>query len=229
MRLALARLFTLGGRAATAQTHDGWLVVSVPLPGDPSSLLIENGRLPTLAKPMPCGSLQVELPAASLNQAFRAARADLERAADFLESGRDPGPQAESVDNSQQNPALPAFITARREQGRLLLWTQLAVVPETSGSALLAVAHYLLALNGRLRFARGSVRDACARLEVVLPAGELESQLLDAAAEALASGREIAKKPVAALCNPELALRYLEFHIQGDRNGHSRVGSDRLE
>ena len=79
-------------------------------------------------------------------------------------------------------------------------------------STIRALEHFLLALNGRLRFARGSLRETTAVLEVVFPAASANAELAATALAALRVGVEFAQRECRALQSSSLAERYLNFH-----------------
>lgn len=103
-------------------------------------------------------------------------------------------------------------ITAKVGEGRLRL-TALLGNPKASGSASShALAHFMLALNARVRLVRGSVGDAGVLLEVVLPPWVVNADLVDRAMGALIVAAAMAKRECAALLVPAVAEVYCAFH-----------------
>jgi hypothetical protein len=83
-----------------------------------------------------------------------------------------------------------------------------------------ALAHYLLALNGALRVARGAMSDREVALEALIPVATLNAAAVDRAVNAIAMGAAAAARSCAALRSEEVARSYLEFHTKG-RTDHA--------
>ena len=75
------------------------------------------------------------------------------------------------------------------------------------------LAHFLLALNSRLRLARAALREDGIMLEVSLPASALESFLVEEAVNALATGFRLARRECVCLLDGRVAQQYRLFHL----------------
>jgi len=103
------------------------------------------------------------------------------------------------------------------DRGCVQVRTDLVCLHDPEPISLAALVHFLLALNSRLRLARGSLLADRIVLEVVLPAWSVSTGLLDQAMSALMVGTRLAKRECAALLQPETAHAYCTFHNCYDR------------
>lgn len=88
----------------------------------------------------------------------------------------------------------------------------LSLDKELSADAAAALTHFLIALNGSLRFARATLSEAALALEAVFPIAALRPSIVDRAVDAVAIGAAAAKSSCAALTNDDVAKQYLNFH-----------------
>jgi hypothetical protein len=94
----------------------------------------------------------------------------------------------------------------------VLLSVPLARFRDSEGAPLEALSHFMLALNSRLRFVRGSLTNDGAALEVSVPTGLLEPEVIRRAANALVVGMRLARRECRALLDPLVADSYRRFH-----------------
>jgi len=232
----------LGGRPANVWLNDDWLEARMPACGKTGDLLVRQADVAGLAKVAAGGYLRAELPLArrSLCQSFTVLRMELEKSLDFFE-GNPGGPRAEGTELSlsdclaatdlewsakedkfctrleEDDPFTNHVATASLAGSALLLRTTLARVRNAGPASLCALSHFLLALNGHIRLARGSLGPDKAWLEVVLPADWATAELVHHAVRSLAVGSRAARRECAALLEPEMAQMYLEFHLKGEK------------
>ena len=214
--------------------HDGgWVCVSAQVGGERVDMLRRQSRIPAPAKLVPGLMLKAEMPAgADLAVSIAAVRDSLALATAIL--ARAPGMaleigprmlDAEAValrlrDSSVEFVAEGDAFLAQKEGIRLtakitdavIFQTDLVRFQQSEDAALRALAHFSLALNARLRFARASLLDDRLVLEVALPPAALTPDVIQKAVGSLQVGVEVARKECAALSDPRMAARYLEFH-----------------
>ena len=115
-------------------------------------------------------------------------------------------------------------ITATLGEGRLRVTAPLGPRPNGPASTR-ALAHFLLALNQRLRLVRGTVGEAGVRLEVVSPSRIVNLDRLDRAVGALIVAAAMAKRECAALLDPAVAEAYCAFHRVGAPSDERAAGT----
>lgn len=123
-------------------------------------------------------------------------------------------------------------ITATVGAGRLRVAARLGGRPGEAASGR-AIGSFLLALNARVRLARGSVGEAGVELEVVLPSWVVNVDLLDRAIGALVVAAAMAKRECAALLDPAVAEAFSACHPIAPRSpapaGGARIRASRQE
>jgi hypothetical protein len=226
-------------RPALLLEPDGWLVASAPVPGAPVDLLCRQAAIHGPAKVTAGPSLRVELPCEKkAEERFAAMRSALahglqvlarnnrvtaveaseqiaaeQTLADYCSSG----PREWSQEGQQfllrvETDFFLQKIMAVAEQGCVHFCSDLVRVRDPAPVSLRALVLFLLALNSRLRLARGSLLADRVVLEVRLPAWNANAWLLDKAVGALMVGARVAKRECAALLEPAAARTYCEFH-----------------
>jgi hypothetical protein len=108
--------------------------------------------------------------------------------------------------------SLAQKIVIEVDRGCVFFRADLARLRDPEPVSLAALVHFLLALNSRLRFARGILSPDKVALEVVIAANDLEPRLIDKAIGALATGAGMARRECAALLDAEVAQAYCRFH-----------------
>ncbi len=232
--------FRVGGqRAQLAFEPGGWLVASAAIIGSPEHLLRRQAEILAPAKIASGLTLRAEAPVErKVAESFAVVRAALEHGlAVITEKG---GTTATGNDQGREVEALLAGHLAagygewsRRESGFLLqvetgrfaqkvvievdrghvfFRADLARLRDPAPVSLAALVHFLLALNARLRFARGILAPDKVALEVVIAANDLKPWLIDKAVGALAAGAGMARRECAALFDAEVAQAYGQFH-----------------
>ncbi len=232
--------FLVGGRRAQlAFEPGGWLVASAPVIGSPEDLLRRQAEILAPAKIASGLILRAEAPVEKkIAESFVAVRAALEQGLAVI-TGKGETAVGESDQGREAEVLLARHLAAGygewlRRESRFLLqvetgrFEQKVVIEVDRGHvffradltrlrnpepvSLAALVHFLLALNARLRFARGLLMPDRVALEVALAAGDLTPRLIDKAVGALAAGAGIARKECAALLDAEVAQAYCGFH-----------------
>jgi hypothetical protein len=207
-----------------------WLVATLPEPG--GDALAKQSRIAGPAKAVAPDLWRVEAPLCKSAEAIvcQAARAVSDQYASAVHV-----PDAGDQGASEELPAAafeglgwelaPAGLVLRVEdssgshrvaatRGSGAVYFRSALlrrrVPDSSRDVL---AHFILALNARLRLARASFVADGVVLEVALPAAELDGFLVGEAVAALAVGVRLARRECAALLDGWLASQYREFHL----------------
>jgi hypothetical protein len=235
--------FEAGGRRITlALEPDGWLVAAAPVDASPDSLLVRQALIlgPAKVALAPGPAVLAEMPAMpsledGLRRVLDAARTGL---AVFDGAGAPEVPAGDPVDTAA---ALAAYVSscpwewdrdgsrwslristpsglqrimAEALPGFARLTSTLAPLVNASPEARRALSHFLAALNGSLRLARGALTEMAAVLEVILPAPGLGPSLIEKAIGALIVGFAAARRESMALLDvPELAGAYCSFHL----------------
>ena len=125
------------------------------------------------------------------------------------------------VVNLECDPYRPRKARIEIVSGAVVARTELARIRGSDPDSTRALEHFLLALNSRLRFARGSLLADEAVLEVVFPASSSSDDVIGKTLGALSVGADWAHRECGALCIPTVAKRYLGFN-QG--KGHQGKG-----
>jgi hypothetical protein len=217
-------------------SSDEWLRLSVPLDGRATEFVRQQGRLrlpvkivsgPTLISEMPSGD--------DLDSTFGILRAALRQGLAFLETGSEAAAPAKGRETGV-NPQLLESLLAEtafdwtRADGHLWAGVEAAKViaeaddvsaafrtdvvalgPATD-SSLRALADFILAMNARLRFLRGTFAADTLVLESVLPMVALTPMLVDCAVGAITANLQMARRACRALRIEHVAEQYLEFH-----------------
>jgi hypothetical protein len=207
----------------------------LPVDGDAASLLSRQRSLrlpikvlhgPALAGELPC---VVDLIStfctlrASLNKALAilgGSESDDEQNGEASETGLDAIFKASAFDwlfdgGKPTTNVGGLMIAAGRRAASVTLSTRLVKLAAPAPSSLQALTDVLLALNRRLRFARGALESDRIVIEVTLPISAVMPALVDRAVETIVVGSRVAKKAVRALLDPWVAEQYLEFHNGG--------------
>ena len=227
--------FEVSGESARLQQLGGWLVATTPTHRDEASLFRAQPQLLAPVKAMRGGRLRAEVPCrrdvgASFLLVHAALETSLRQIAGIEHTPREPARHrlgevsallessgycwAESADGFDVT--LDDDLYSPGKARVAILGDSLAFSTELARaenvSTIRALEHFLLALNGRLRFARGSLRETIAVLEVVFPAASANAELAATALDALRVGVEFAQRECRALQSSSLAERYLTFH-----------------
>jgi len=228
--------WTLAGRPAFIHTDAEWVEARMPVCGD--APFQSQFTLPGLAKLSAGDFLRIELPVArgAYADTFRLIAAELERALDHFEGvPANPAPQpalkladllAETsapwtpkgdafTTPLDDDPAPATFAIAEPMGSAVAIRTTLTRLHQPAPDSLDALTHFLLALNQRIRLARGSIAPGRAVLEVVLPAACATPALVTQAVNSLWTGTAVARRECAALLDPQIAEAYLQFHLKG--------------
>jgi hypothetical protein len=235
--------FEMAGQRVTCEFDGpGWLSMSVPVDGDAASLLARQRSLRVPVKVLHGPILAGELPCADdLFLAFRTLRGSLSQALAILggstspddeeqdgtaQTGLDAVLQASALDwaingDKPTTKAGGLTIAAERRVASVTFSTRLVKLAASAPCCLQALTDVLLALNRRLRFARGTLESDRILVEVVLPISVVTPALVDRALETIVVGTRLAKKPCTALLDPWVAGKYLEFH-----NGGQQIHAD---
>lgn len=232
-----------GHQVGLALEADGWLVAKTPLMGTGETLLDQQQEMRCLAKVAAGPSLRAELSVdGSVESAGVALQGAMQAGLAVLD-GRDTtaapmahadqrvsevlgtyAPAAYVLDWAKDGTGWRCRVETSRGVQRVAAWIEPGAVSlaadlvrlrDPEPLCLRALAHFLLALNRRLRLARGSLDRRAVRLEVVLPADILDPRLLDQALGALAVGVTHARRECAALLEPALATHYCALHLEG--------------
>ena len=211
----------------------GWVSASVAIHGDPLELLRRQAGIPAPAKLAPGLALKAEMPIeGDPAESIATVRNSLERAAEALAKGPDTSvrmeprrPCPEAVGRvlrecaSECAAEADGFIVqaeglkvAVEITDGVIFRTDLVPLLKLEGDALRALAHFSLALNARLRFARASFLDDRLALEVAIPLSALTPTIVRKALGSLRIGVEVARKECAALADERTAALYLGFH-----------------
>ncbi len=217
----------------------GWLVASVPTSEPPVELFRRQGELIGPIKVTADARLQAEMPCGrALGETFVVLHSALRESLLVLageeqnpadEAPTEPDALAEKLESCSfdwsregnrfsirldPDPYSSSVAWAELHGGRLLLRARLVRLSEPGLASMRALGHFLLALNSRLRFARGCVRPDEVALEVVVPLAALTEDVLEKAVGALTVGTHLARKECRALLNHEVAQKYLNFHLR---------------
>jgi hypothetical protein len=242
-----AGTFELGGHQVVLTLEpEGWLAASVPLAGPPEVLLERQAHIHGPAKVAAGPCLRAEWPVsrrlaegcAALRVALHAGLAVLEEhggsppevlgprpeAAKVLETYAAEAPWAFSRDGDAwtfrvETPHLAQRTRATLEGGHVRFGAVLARLRHAHPNSRRALAHFLLDLNARLRLARGALGGDVAALEVVLPAKDLTTWLIEKAMGAVMVGTLAARRACVALVEHAVAEAYCTFHLE--RGGSS--------
>ena len=236
--------FEVSGESAQLRLEpEGWLVGTAPTHCDAVSLLREQPNLKAPVKAMDTGRLRAEVPCrGDVGSSFLVIHTALEQSLHHL-AGFEPKAREEAAAEPRVTDLLEssgyefteeidAWVvtlasdpyrprTARIETAgdAWIARTELARLRDPAPVSIQALEHFLLALNGRLRFARSSLVRDTAVLEVVYPADSLSADIVDKALGALAVGADWAHRECRALSDASLAKRYLSFHQQKTQGG----------
>jgi hypothetical protein len=116
--------------------------------------------------------------------------------------------------------------------GRLRVAARLGPPPGEAASER-AITSFLLALNERVRLARGRVSEAGVEVEVVLPSNIVNVEILDRAMGALVVAAAMASRECAALLDPAVAEVFSACHRVAPRSaepaGGARIRASRRE
>jgi hypothetical protein len=235
--------FQLDGRRLRLRVEpEGWLIGSLPLEGEADELLERQPGFPGPAKVVPGPLLQAEMPVRSaIEPAFVAVRSAVEYAIQVLSEERvSTGPETEAT--GEAIVTLTEYVEAgiwewKREGGGFVLTmetgggslkvgielagslahfrSELVALRDPAPASERALAHFLLALNHRLRLARGSLLNDRAALEAAVPSAPLTPWLISKAVNSLIVGTRLAKRECAALLDAEVAQTYCAFHQEG--------------
>jgi hypothetical protein len=228
-----------GQRAHLALEPDGWLAAAVPISGPAEDLLRRQAEMLSLAKVAAGLSLRAEVPVEKkIEQSFTAVRSALEQGlaaivgkhetaaaeggdqeearhwlADHFASGsREWSREGAGFTVQVETGLFPQWLRVEPGRGCVSFRADLVRLRDPEPVSLAALVHFLLALNSRLRLARGLLLQERAALEAVIPIDVLSHRLADKAIGSLAVGARLAKRECAALLNPEAARAYCEFH-----------------
>jgi len=228
-----------GHRPPLSLEPEGWLVAFVPVSGAPADLLCRQAAICGPAKVTAGPCLRAELPLEKkVDGSFVAMRSALEHGLAVI-TGRHGATGMEACDREDTKQLLadycasvsrewsqegPQFllqvetnlflqkIVAEVDRGCIRFCSDLVRLRDPEPVSFRALVHFLLALNSRLRLARGSLLSDRVVLEVILPTWCVNTALMDQAVDALIVGARVAKKECAALLQPEVARTYCEFH-----------------
>ncbi len=228
-----------GHRPPLSLEPEGWLVAFVPVSGAPADLLCRQAAICGPAKVTAGPCLRAELLLEKkVDGSFVAMRSALEHGLQVI-TGRTRASAVEAGDRAEAEQTLTEYVSSGprewlQEGPRFLLQVETdlflqKIVAEVARGCIRfrsdlvrlrdpepvsfrALVHFLLALNSRLRLARGSLLSDRVVLEVCLPTWCVNTALMDQAVDALIVGARVAKKECAALLQPEVARTYCEFH-----------------
>ena len=232
--------FELGGESARLRlTSGGWLVGTVQTQCDDACLLRAQSSIIAPVKALPGGRLRSEVPCEAGDVASRfiiiasaleesmgfvsrggfteAADVDVDESSSFASFVEGSGYGFEERDGAyvveiDDDPSRPLAADVELVSGFVVARTELsrtrALGPDSRG----ALEHFLLFLNARLRFARGTIRGGAVVLEVVFPISSATSEFFDKALGALGVGFDWAHRESRALADSHLAQLYLGFH-----------------
>jgi hypothetical protein len=219
---------------------DGWLVASSAVATSPRELLMKQPLIFSPAKVIPGPLIRAELPVSKRNgdKNYSVLQFALREALSVIE-GRQLPPR-ETPDLKAIAERLKEYLTRspwewsqesdgfllRVEKG-IVQKVQIEIKPECVRFAseigrghlkpisLNAVCHFVLALNSKLRFARGSLTAEGIELEAVIPAVHLSSLLIEKAVGSVLAGARASKRECALLFNEDFARQYLAFQEEG--------------
>jgi hypothetical protein len=236
--------FEAAGRRITVVLEpDGWLVAAAPVDASPDSLLARQALIlgPAKVALAPGPAVLAEMPAMpSLEDALRRVLDAVRAGVAVLNGVGAPGFPAGDPDEAavalaayasscpwdqDQSGARWSFriatpgglqrIVAEAIPGFARLTSTLAPLVNASVEARAALGHFLAALNGSLRLARGALTDSAAVLEVILPVAGLGPSVIEKAVGALIVGSAAARRECMALLDvPRLAGAYCSFHLE---------------
>lgn len=234
----------VGDRRVTLRIEpDGWLVAAAPVVGSPDSLLERQARIlgPAKVALAPGPAVLAEMPAMpSLEDGLRRVLDAIRTGLTVFDDVRPPEPPAGGPDEAavalagyasscpwdqDQSAARWSFriatpggvqrVVAKALPGFARLTSRLAPLANASLEARRALRHFLAALNGSLRLARGALTETAAVLEVILPAPGLGPPLVEKAVGGLIVGFAAARRECMALLDaPDLAGAYGSFHLE---------------
>jgi len=234
----------MGDRRVTLGLEpDGWLVAAAPVVASPDSLLERQARIlgPAKVALAPGPTVLAEMPATpSLEDDLRRALDAVRTGLAGFDGTAAPGWPAGDPDEAAA--ALAAYaascpwdqdqsttrwsfriatpdglqrVAAEALPGVARLTSRLAPLGNASQEARRALGHFLVALNGTLRLARGAHTETAAVLEVILPAAGLGPPLVEKAVGGLIVGFAAARRECTALLDaPDLARAYGSFHLE---------------
>lgn len=221
---------------------EGWITGSLPVVGAPAELLRTQSTIIGLAKIVSGPSLQAEMPLRKeIETSVAGVRGALEHGLDVLEGRTSPiSMEATGVEEATaalaeclashpwewtreaerfvlrvESGASPQTITIEVAQGHAIFRSELVALREPEPVRQRALAHFLLALNARLRLARGSLLDDRVTLEAIIPAAGLSAWLIEKALGSLIVGARLSKGACAALLDADVAQTYCTFHEEG--------------
>ena len=224
-----------GHHARCVLDSDEWLRLSVSLTGCATEFIRQQGRLRLPVKIASGPILLAEMPSTDdLGSTFAILCAALREGLVFLETGSETVAAAEEMEtgvNARLKPLLEesafdwiqdsgyfsasietARVIAEADEASATFRTDVVPLGTATDSSLRALADFLLALNARLRFVRGTFAAATLVLESVLPMVALTPMLIDCAVGAITTTLPTAKPACRALLNIHVARQYLEFH-----------------
>jgi hypothetical protein len=231
-----------GRRVRLSVEPEGWLLGRMPLEGAPDRWFARQPRIETLAKIVAGPALRVDVPIAeSIGEAVATLGAVMREAVGHLGTG-DSGTSTATADAAARRAAREALDahaasspwlvsrepdavalvveTARGRQQRIaahvgqrcLHVKALLDRPPGEPVSRRAITSFLLALNERVRLARGTLGAAGVQIEAVLPAGLVTLHLLDRAIGATVVAAAMARRECAALLDPAAARMFCQFH-----------------
>ncbi len=236
--------FEAAGRRITLVLEpDGWLVAAAPVDASPDSLLARQALIlgPAKVALTPGLAVLAEVPAMpSLEDGLRRVLDSVRTGLAVLNGAGAPVFPAGDPDEAavaltayasscpwarDQNgacwsfriatPGGPQRIVAEAVPGFVRLTSTLAPLVNASVEARAALSHFLVALNGSLRLARGAFTDSATVLEAILPARGLGPSLIEKTVGSLIVGFAAARRECMALLDiPELAGAYCSFHLE---------------
>lgn len=115
----------------------------------------------------------------------------------------------------EDDPAPAAFAIAEAWGDAIAIRATMVRLNRAGPESIEALTHFLLALNARIRLARGSMTPDRVILEVVLPAACAGPDLVRQAVRSLWTGAGAARRECDALLDPSIAEAYLQFHLKG--------------
>ena len=207
--------------------HGGWVSACAPVSGDGLELLRRQAAFPSPAKiaagPMmlaqlPAGGNSREAVLGALSQGLAVlggeplAPANPPDLSGLLDSLQSAGGGAWFVEGESLVTRSPACRVNVGFNGAVLLQSSLAGVRGISAASRLALTHFALALNARLRLARASWTEEQLVLEVALGIEDPAPPVIRKALGSIQVGTAVARKECAALLHEEVAELYLKFH-----------------
>jgi len=227
-------------RAVIEVEPGGWVAGAVAVAGPPESLLQRQAAIRGPAKVAEGPSLRAELPwtgsleecMAAVRDALRDGRAVLAgRAAEVVADPGDVSAARRALEDYASSCAWPSSCEGERQLfrvdtegftqrivaeiagGRLGLRSRLVALQACEPVSRRALAHFLFAVNARLRLARACLNPDHVGLEVIVPARGVSAGLIARAFGALVIGATMARRECAALLEPAFAEAYCECHL----------------